>query len=212
MARKTVKKTAARKTQKKRKAAKVAKRAKSKKKTTKTKVAKRRVKRTPVAKKTAKPKRSRTRSKTSRSIAPAAATPPPPKPRKSRMSPASIQQFRELLLTKRTELIGDVKTLRDEALKTDSPGEASHMPIHMAELGSDNFEQELTLGLIESEHALLKEIDDALLRIEHGTYGICAATSQPIGAARLKAKPWAKYCYEYVLAQEKGHHLGFSAP
>ena len=124
------------------------------------------------------------------------------------MSPASIEQFQELLLTKRTELIGDVKTLRDEALKPDSAGESSHMPIHMAELGSDNFEQELTLGLIESEHKLLEEINEALLRIENGTYGICAATSKPIGAARLKAKPWAKYCYEYVLAQETGQQTG----
>ena len=125
------------------------------------------------------------------------------------MSPASINGFKELLLVKRAELIGDVTTLRDEALKTDSGGDSSHMPIHMAELGTDNFEQELTLGLIESEHALLKEIDEALLRIENGSYGICAATNKSIGAARLKAKPWAKYCYEYVLAREKGQQSGY---
>ena len=78
------------------------------------------------------------------------------------------------------------------------------MPIHMADLGTDNYEQEFALGLMDSERKLLREIDDALQRIEEGTYGICEATGEPIATNRLKAKPWARYCVEYARKLEQG--------
>jgi DnaK suppressor protein len=137
--------------------------------------------------------------------APDAIAAPPVRVR--RLSQKDLAQFRELLLAKRSELIGDVSTLQNEALsknRQDAAGDLSSMPIHMADLGTDNYEKEFTLGLIEGERALLRDIDDALKRIQDGTYGICQATGKPIGRARLRARPWAKYCYEYVLAQEQG--------
>lgn len=123
------------------------------------------------------------------------------------LKPKDLAQFRELLLEKRAQLVGDVSTLQAEALsknRQDAAGDLSSMPIHMADLGTDNYEKEFTLGLIEGERALLRDIDDALVRIDKGTYGVCEATGKPIGKARLRARPWAKFCYEYVLAQEKG--------
>ena len=120
---------------------------------------------------------------------------------------AACEPYRQLLLEKRAQLVGDVSTLQDEALsrnRQDAAGDLSNMPIHMADLGTDNYEQEFTLGLIEGERRLLREIDEALERIEKGTYGVCLATGRPVGRARLKAQPWARYCYEYMLAQEKG--------
>ena len=78
------------------------------------------------------------------------------------------------------------------------------MPIHMADLGSDNWEQDFTLGLIASEAGLVREIDQALARIEERTYGVCEATGKPISLARLRAKPWAKYCIEYARMREEG--------
>ena len=111
-----------------------------------------------------------------------------------------------MLLQKRTELAGDVKRLTDEALNRKNNGAEDHssMPIHMADLGSDNWEQDFTLGLIANEEALVHEIDDALERIQNKTYGICLATYKPISMARLRAKPWAKYCIEYARAREEG--------
>jgi DnaK suppressor protein len=120
---------------------------------------------------------------------------------------AEIEEFRRMLLEKRAEILGDVSTLHNEALnkdRRDAAGDLSSMPIHMADLGSDNYELEFTLGLIEGERAILKEIDEALERMQQGTYGLCLATGRPIGKARLRAKPWAKYSYEYTLAQEQG--------
>lgn len=78
------------------------------------------------------------------------------------------------------------------------------MPTHMADVGSDNWEQEFTFGLIENERTLIREIDDALGRIRDGSYGVCLATHKPIAKSRLKAKPWAKYCIEYARLRDLG--------
>jgi DnaK suppressor protein len=127
--------------------------------------------------------------------------------RKTRLSPADLDEFRQLLTAKRNELIGDMNHLRKEALGHGSSGEggsSSSMPIHMADLGSDTWEQELTLGFIEKERGLLREIEDALDRIDDRTYGICLATNRPISKARLRATPCAKHCIEYARKRELG--------
>jgi RNA polymerase-binding protein DksA len=121
--------------------------------------------------------------------------------RKTRLTPEELDTFREMLLTKRNELLGTVTQLRDDALhknRQDSAGDLSSMPIHMADIGSDNWEQEFTLGLLANENELLREIDEALRRIDNGTYGVCLGTNTHIRKRRLRAKPWAKYCIEYA--------------
>ena len=86
----------------------------------------------------------------------------------------------------------------------DASGDLSSMPIHMADIGTDNYEQEFALGLMESERKLLREIDEALGRIENQTYGVCEGTGKLIRKARLEAQPWAKYCVEYARMLEQG--------
>ena len=113
-----------------------------------------------------------------------------------------LNQYRKLLLEKRQEIIGDVESLQTEA-KNNNGGNLSHMPVHMADVGSDNYEQEFTLGLVESERKLLGEINEALARMENRTYGVCLERGVPIGRPRLDAKPWAKYCIEAVREREK---------
>lgn len=118
-----------------------------------------------------------------------------------------IQHFRNLLLQKRAELVGDVSSIENEALKKsrlDAAGDLSSMPIHMADLGTDNFEQEFALGLMDSERKILAEIGDALKRIDGGVYGICEGTGKPIAKARLGANPWARYCIKYATMVEQG--------
>jgi len=133
------------------------------------------------------------------------ATPPTALP-KTRLNEKQLKQFRDLLLEKRSELLSDVRMLTKDALgksRKDSAGDLSSMPIHMADIGSDNWEQDFTLGLIANERQLVREIDEALERIEQRTYGICLATHKPITVARLRAKPWAKYCIEYAEQLER---------
>jgi RNA polymerase-binding transcription factor DksA len=142
-------------------------------------------------------------------IAPAAA-PIAPEDLEPALTRREMEEFRILLMQERAQLVGDVDTLQTEARKGAGKGEAgelSSMPIHMADLGTDNYELEFTLGLIEGGRAKLQEIDDALRRIQDGTYGVCLATGKPITKGRLRAKPWAKYCYEYELAQETGQRI-----
>lgn len=78
------------------------------------------------------------------------------------------------------------------------------MPTYIADAGSDNYEIENTLGLMDSERKLLEQINDALRRIENGSYGICQGNSKPIPKTRLAAIPWAKYCIECANLLGKG--------
>ena len=121
-----------------------------------------------------------------------------------KLTPADLEYFRGLLLEKRRELLGDMGSMESHAFNSD--GGHSSSPIHMADVGSDNFEQEFTLGLLESERQTLREIHEAIERIDNGTFGICVATGKPIGRARLEAKPWAKYCIEYARQLERGQN------
>lgn len=123
------------------------------------------------------------------------------------MTAAHIERFKRLLLEKRREILRNVYEFEDETLRKsrlDATGNLSSMPIHMADLGTDNYEQEFALGLMDSERKLLREIDDALQRIEQGTYGICEGTGKAIPKARLEAQPWARYCIEYARMLEEG--------
>jgi RNA polymerase-binding protein DksA len=126
---------------------------------------------------------------------------------KTPFSKSELEVFRQMLLDKRRALVGDMNGIEAEALRTnrqDGSGDLSNMPTHPADIGTDNFEQEFTLGLLESERTLLGEINGALERIENNTFGVCLGTGQPIGVARLKARPWSKYCIEYAKLLEKG--------
>jgi DnaK suppressor protein len=127
--------------------------------------------------------------------------------KKRGMLNVEAKHFKELLLEKRREILRNVTEFEDEALKKsrlDATGDLSSMPIHMADLGTDNYEQEFALGLMDSERKLLREIDRALGRIEKKTYGICEGTGKPIPKARLEAQPWARYCVEYARMLEQG--------
>jgi len=117
-----------------------------------------------------------------------------------------LQYFRILLLNKRAELLRDVNSIESGTLKKsrlDAAGDLTSMPIHMADLGTDNFEQEFSLGLMASERKLLSEINAALKRIDDGSIGTCEVTGERISRARLEANPWARYTIEYANQTEK---------
>ncbi len=131
----------------------------------------------------------------------------PKRLKKSPLTKAELDEFRKLLIAKRRDLLGDMSGIESGTLRTnrqDGSGDLSNMPTHPADIGSDNFEHEFTLGLLESERTLMQEINEALERIDDGVFGICLGTGQAIGVARLRARPWAKYCIEYARLMEKG--------
>jgi len=122
------------------------------------------------------------------------------------MNKAESKVYKERLLALRARLRGEVNQLADAALKKnrqDGGGEQSSMPIHMADLGSDNFEQEFTLSLMENEEDTLVSIESALERIEDGTYGQCEECGVKIPKARLNAIPYAPLCVKCAAQLER---------
>ncbi|MGC4005093.1 MAG: TraR/DksA C4-type zinc finger protein [Pirellulales bacterium] len=135
--------------------------------------------------------------------------PPPPVTSDSKMaknraglSSKELEVFRDLLLNKRREILGDVTSMERDALRSGNTN-LSTLPLHMADTGTDNYEQEFTLGLVEKDRQLLREIQSALAKIQDGSYGVCEGTGKPISKPRLEAKPWAKYSIEYARQLEK---------
>jgi DnaK suppressor protein len=120
------------------------------------------------------------------------------------MKKEDLQGFKDKLHLLRARLRGDVSAMAEVALrKSGMEGSDSNgMPIHMAELGSDNFEQEFTLGLVEAEEDTLVKIEDALTRIEGGAYGRCVQCDSVIPKARLNAIPYTPVCIKCAEAQE----------
>jgi len=119
------------------------------------------------------------------------------------LTPDQITKFKALLLEKRREILGNVNFMEGETLRKTST-DLSSMPFHMADMGTDNYELENTVGLVDSERKILIEIEDALGRMEDGAYGVCQGHSGPIPRARLEAIPWARYCVACAGLSEKG--------
>ncbi|BAM04672.1 hypothetical protein PSMK_25130 [Phycisphaera mikurensis NBRC 102666] len=119
---------------------------------------------------------------------------------KTGISKKRLMAFREQLLEHRRALVGDVAGL--DAARGHDDGD-SHVPLHMADVGSENYEREFNLMLQETDRKLLKDIDAALVRIDDGTYGVCLDTCTPIGLPRLEIKPWARYGIEAIQRRER---------
>jgi RNA polymerase-binding protein DksA len=135
--------------------------------------------------------------------APAVPTDGKPRRNVAGFSSKELEVFRDLILAKRREIVGDMSSMEREALRSSGGTNLSNLPIHMADMGTDNYEQEFTLGLMEKDRKLLRDLNDALAKLQNGTYGICEGTGKPISRARLDAQPWARYSIEYARKLER---------
>lgn len=113
-----------------------------------------------------------------------------------------LAHYRQLLLEKLREITGDVFSMEESVFS--SSGELSTMPVHLADIGTDSYEQEFSLGLMAEEKKTLVEIREALQRIADGTYGFCDGLGTPIEENRLEAIPWTRYSLEYARMVESG--------
>lgn len=136
-----------------------------------------------------------------------------PKAGKAGIDPASLKgktpfnkkdldHYKQILLRKRAELMGDVENMEGMALK-DTSGSLSHLPQHVAEAGSDAYDQSLALDIAGVDRKLIKEIDDAINRIADGSYGLCQVTGKPINKERLEELPWTRYSIDAAREHEK---------
>jgi DnaK suppressor protein len=110
------------------------------------------------------------------------------------MTKSERDSYRRRLLALRQRLTSSVSHLADEASKAEGESNLSHVPIHMADLGSDAYEQDTTLNLLSTERLLLGEITLALRRLDEGTFGLCEECKEPILKERLRELPYTRYC------------------
>lgn len=118
----------------------------------------------------------------------------------------NVETFRESLHALQARLRGDLDQMTNEALRHDdaSNSNLSNVPLHMADVGTENFDQEFTLGLIENEQGTLDLINEALVRIAEGTFGSCVACQGPIAKPRLEAIPYTRHCIDCARKLEAG--------
>ncbi len=122
------------------------------------------------------------------------------------MTKTQLESYRRSLLALRRRCNGDASHLADEALRKNGAagaGSPTGMPIHMADLGTDNFEQEFTLNLLHNQEQVLEEIGEALERIKDGTFGRCEECEGAIPRARLDALPYARLCIACARKREQ---------
>jgi DnaK suppressor protein len=117
-----------------------------------------------------------------------------------------LGQYRRQLIDLAHRLGGDVRSVAGEAMRTtggEASGNLSNAPLHMADLGTDNFDQEVSLSLLENEQEILHQTASALDRLDEGTYGRCTDCGKPIGERRLGALPYTPYCMSCARLHEE---------
>ena len=138
---------------------------------------------------------------------PAKLKPTKPKPGKLRpeklkpdkLDKKTIERFRKILLKEREKIIGDVKQMDESSKEMGQDG--------IQDIGDEAatiYNKQILLTLNENERMRLRELDEALDRIENGTYGVCEECGEPIGLKRLEVRTVAKYCVPCLTKLEKG--------
>src|ERR1700692_2751460 len=110
-----------------------------------------------------------------------------------------LESYRGVLLGMRARLRGDLDQMTDEALRrnqNETSGNLSNVPLHMADVGTENYDQEFTLSLIENEQATLEQVQTALSRIDAGRYGGGEECTEPLAKPRLQALPYTRHCIQ----------------
>ena len=109
------------------------------------------------------------------------------------------EQLNRLLLL-RERVTGEILSINRDSLSQNERDPS------LSDQGTDTFDREFALNQLSSEQDVLFEIDEAIRRIENGTYGICEMTSEPINIERLEALPYVRHSIKAQSELEKGHH------
>jgi len=116
------------------------------------------------------------------------------------------EYFKKLIMQIKEKVIDEIKHISDDTLKKsqkDASGDISGYTYHMADVASDAYDREFSLGLASNERQSLYELDDAIKKIEEGTFGICEECKSLISKTRLKVVPFARLCVKCQERKEK---------
>ena len=123
--------------------------------------------------------------------------------REKRLDPL-VRKQKQKLLQLRDAVVDSMAGVAQGTLRSRAEGsEASAFGMHQADAGSDAYDRDFALSLLSQEQDALYEIDEALKRIELGTYGKCEMSGKPIPRARLEAIPFARFTVECQSKLEK---------
>lgn len=122
------------------------------------------------------------------------------------MTKKDLKFFKEILLKKKADLAKGIDHIANDALKTsqrDATGDLSAYSLHMADMATDNYDREFSLGLADNEQKILNRINAALEKIEENNFGLCELCEKKISKVRLKVVPYAELCVPCQEKQEK---------
>jgi len=125
---------------------------------------------------------------------------------KKKLNKKEAQGYKKRILELKEEIIAEIKHITDDTLKKsqkEASGDISGYTYHMADVATDTYDREFSLGIASNEREILYELDDALKRIEEGTYGICEDCKIAIAKKRLAAVPYARLCVKCQAKKEK---------
>jgi len=121
------------------------------------------------------------------------------------------EKYRQRLIELGERLKSDERGVMNEALRQpgETSGNLSNVPMHMADVGTETFEQEMSTSLLTNGRQLQIEVADALDRLDNGTYGKCQDCGSAIGASRLEVVPYTRYCVDCAQNAEDDGEAGF---
>lgn len=125
---------------------------------------------------------------------------------KKKLNKKELAGFKKLILKRKEEVIDEIKHISEDTLKKsqkEASGDISGYAFHMADVATDTYDREFSLGLVSNEREALYELDDALKRIDEQTFGICESCKTIITKIRLKAVPYARLCVRCQERKEK---------
>ena len=124
---------------------------------------------------------------------------------KKKMTKKDLKVYKDLLIKVRTDISDQIKHISEDTQKSqrEASGDISGYSIHMADVATDTYDREFSLGLASNDRKVLYEIDEAIKRVEEGNFGSCEDCNKPITKSRLKAIPYTKLCLNCQKKREK---------
>lgn len=125
---------------------------------------------------------------------------------KKKFNKKELADFKKLILKRKDAALDEIKHISDDTLKKsqkEASGDISGYTYHMADVATDTYDREFSLGLASNERDLIYELDDALKKIEEGIFGACEECGRLIAKTRLKALPYARFCIRCQEGKDK---------
>lgn len=124
----------------------------------------------------------------------------------ARMLKRESEKYRKKLIQLKERVIADIKHISEDTLnksQKDASGDISGYTLHMADVATDSYDREFSLGLASNERDSLIKINEALKMIDEGKFGTCQICAKPISKTRLSALPFAASCLKCQRQREK---------